>query len=500
MVRAYLRWGTDCLHRFNGEYALAIYEAAAHRLFLARDRMGVKSLFYRQEPGELIFASELGQLLDFPGVEGVLDDQGVLELMMLGPGRIPGSGILRDMKALEPGCCAVCQEGRMEVTRYWRLEDRVHRESLADTAAHVRELVTEALRCRLPEDGQVGACLSGGLDSSILSALCARELGPLQTFSVDYLNNDLYFRPGKYQPDSDGDYIRRMSEAIHSIHRPSILTAEDLDEALEPAMEARNFPGMADIDASLLVFGREIRPHVPAALSGECADEIFGGYPWYQDPVLRDSPGFPWSRNLSLRSGLLKRNRREGEALAEECCRKTCREAHILEGVPAIDRRIKELVKLNFYWFMQTLLERNDRMSSRCGLRLLVPFCDWQVAQYAYGIPWAFKNLGGREKGLLRHAFRDLLPPEILARKKSPYPKSFDPAYDLLIREKMEILLKSDSPLWDFLEHSALIDTLCTELDTPWYGQLMRKTQTMGFLIQADCWLRRYRIRLSLQQ
>ena len=187
MVRAYQRWGAQCLHRFNGEYALAILEVKAHRLFLARDRMGVKSLFFRYRPGELLFASEIGQLLELPGVEPVLDGQGVLELMMLGPGRIPGSGILRDIRCLEPGCRGILEEGRLEITRYWRLEDRVHRESFEDTAAHVRTLVTEALCCRLPGDKQVGACLSGGLDSSILSALCARELGsrPLQTFSVD---------------------------------------------------------------------------------------------------------------------------------------------------------------------------------------------------------------------------------------------------------------------------------------------------------------------------
>ena len=295
VLHAYAEFGEKCLERFNGIFAFAVWEKAAERLFLARDRIGVKPLFYRLHEGGLLFASELKTILAYPGVPAELDETGAAQLILMGPGRIPGSGVFRGMQELESGCCARYAGGRLSCRRYWKLKDREHRESFAETAQRVRELVTDAIRRQMVSDVPIGTFLSGGLDSSIISAICAGEMEKegqrLRTFSVDYRDNDRYFQPGKFQPNSDGHFIRVMEGALHSRHNWTVLSPEDLADCLEEATVARDLPGMADVDFSLLAFCREIRKNVTVALSGECADEIFGGYPWYRDPEVRALAG-----------------------------------------------------------------------------------------------------------------------------------------------------------------------------------------------------------------
>ena len=498
VLHAYAEYGAACVEKFNGIFSFAVWEEGRRRLFLARDRIGVKPLFYMEHAGGLLFASEMKTILRYPGVKARLDETGAAQLILLGPGRHPGSGVFQGMFEVEPGCCGYYEAGALQLWRYWKLRDREHRESFEETAECVRYLVTDAIRAQMVSDVPIGTFLSGGLDSSIITAVCAGEAERLKTFSVDYLNNDIYFTPGKFQPNSDGDYIRVMMEAMKTDHRWTVLTPEELVDALEEATIARDLPGMADVDFSLLVFCREIRNHVKVALSGECADEIFGGYPWYRDPEVLSRQGFPWAQNTLQRTKILSPALKvNGEDFVMDAYRDTCRDSDILPGNSPQERRMKEMVNLNFRWFMQTLLDRKDRMSMYSGLEVRVPFCDYRIAEYLYGVPWEFKDYRGREKGLLRYAMEGLLPEKVLNRKKSPYPKTFDPRYEQLIGMRLNRVLEDrDSKLFQLLNREEVVRMLEKEDKWPWYGQLMRKPQTMAYLLQLEFWLRQYQVEI----
>ncbi len=501
VLHAYAQYGEGCLLRFNGIFAFGIWEEKRKRLFLARDRIGVKPLFYMRHSGGLLFASEMKTILEYPTIQARLDEQGAAQLILLGPGRLPGSGVFRDMEEIEPGCCAFYEDGRLNVRRYWKLTDGEHRESFEETVEHVRFLVTDAIRRQMVSDEPVGTFLSGGLDSSIITAICALEEAKqgrtLKTFSVDYRNNERFFQSNKFQPSADSCYIEIMRKAFGTDQYLTVLTPEDLCQALEDATIARDLPGMADVDFSLLAFCGQIRQHTKVALSGECADEIFGGYPWYRDPEVRSRTGFPWAQNTAQRASvLLGWDTNRSEEFVMDAYRQTCRESDILPGNSPLETRMKEMVNLNFRWFMQTLLDRKDRMSMYHGLEVRVPFCDWRIAEYLYGVPWEFKEHQGKEKGLLRAAMTGLLPEEILWRKKSPYPKTFDPHYADLIAARFRQLLESDSPVWAMVRKEALVEILSGDSPWPWYGQLMRRPQIMAYFLQLDVWLRHYRVEI----
>ena len=500
VLHAYAQWGSGCLNKFNGIFAFGVWEMNRKRLFLGRDRIGVKPLFYMHHPKGLIFASEMKTILCHPAVRAQLDPQGAAELLLLGPGRTPGCGIFHGMRELEPGCYAYYEDNKLNVKRYWKLLDREHTENFADTVEHVRYLVLDAIKRQMVSDVPIGTFLSGGLDSSLISAVCAKQMlernEKLQTFSVDYVDHEKYFKPGKFQPESDTYYIGKMQQHIDSRHHWTVLSPDALVDVLEAATIARDLPGMADVDFSLLAFCKDIRTHVKVALSGECADEIFGGYPWYRDPEIRSLDGFPWSQNAVERSELLSGfvgNKIEPLDYIRDRYRDTCAQSDVLPGAPATERRMKEMVNLNFSWFMQTLLDRKDRMSMYHGLEVRVPFCDYRIAEYLYGVPWEYKDWQGKEKGLLRTAMADLLPQEILWRKKSPYPKTFDPAYTELVTARMKDLIADvRAPLFYLTERSAIRQLIEKEQQWPWYGQLMRGPQTIAYFLQLDFWLRHY--------
>lgn len=502
LLHCYAQWADRCLEKLNGIYAFAIFEKKKGKLFLARDRMGVKPLFFSEVSHGLIFASEIKTILAHPYAKAQLDAEGAAQILLLGPGRMPGSGVFRNIRELEPGQCAVYEDGRMKIWRYWKLTDREHRENFAETAEHVRSLVLDAILRQTVSDVPIGTFLSGGLDSSLITAICAKQLTgrQLPTFSVDYVDSDKYFVPNKFQPNSDGEYIRLMQKTFHTDHHWCVLSPEELVAELDNATYARDLPGMADVDFSLLAFCRQIKPHVTVALSGECADEIFGGYPWYRDPQVRNQDGFPWAQNTAYRMGLLVpglADKIDGEAFVTEQYEKTCRESDILPGTSADEVRMKQMTNLNIRWFMQTLLDRKDRMSMYSGLEVRVPFCDHRLAEYLYGVPWDFKDHQNKEKGLLRTAMEGILPESVLWRKKSPYPKTMDPRYLELVTARMEDLLhNSQAPLFALVSRRAVADILREDPIWPWYGQLMRRPQTIAYLLQINAWLERYGVDL----
>ncbi len=504
LLHCYAQWGEKCLDKLNGIFAFAVWEKNRRRLFLARDRMGVKPLFFAQVNDGLIFASEIKTILAYPAIKAELDGEGVAQILLLGPGRVPGSGVFRNIRELEPGQYAYYMDDKMDIRRYWRLLDREHQENFEETAAHVRELVLDAILRQTVSDVPIGTFLSGGLDSSLITAICAKQLGGkrLATFSVDYVDSEKHFVPNKFQPNCDGEYIRLMQKSFHTDHHWCILSPEDLVAELENATFARDLPGMADVDFSLLAFCRQIKPYVTVALSGECADEIFGGYPWYRDPQVRNRDGFPWAQNTAYRMELLRSGLREkldGESYVREHYEKTCRESDILPGTDPAEVRMKQMVNLNLRWFMQTLLDRKDRMSMYSGLEVRVPFCDYRIAEYLYGVPWAFKDHKGKEKGLLRTAMDGILPEEVLWRKKSPYPKTMDPKYlELVTAQMIQLLQQKDAPLFALISPDSVRRVLEEEPVWPWYGQLMRRPQTVAYLLQVNAWLEHYNVDLII--
>ena len=504
VLHAYAQWKDACLDHFNGIFAFAVWEKGSKELFLARDRMGVKPLFYKCHDDGLLFASEIKTILRYPTVSPELDGEGAMQLLMLGPGRLPGSGIFRGIQELEPGWCAYYRHGKLSKRRYWKLTDGENRDSFPETVEKVHFLVTDAIRRQMVSDVPIGAFLSGGLDSSLICSVLSREMKNggtrLDTFSVDYLDNEKYFIPGKFQPNSDGYYIRKMEQYLDCRHHWTVLTPTDLIDALEDATRARDLPGMADVDFSLLAFCGKIRQHVTVALSGECADEIFCGYPWYRDPEVRALDGFPWAQNTKYRLSFLHPDLREkldGEDFVREAYHTTLKDCDILPGTSAQERRMKEMVNLNQRWFMQTLLDRKDRMSMYHGLEVRVPFCDHRIAEYLYTVPWEYKDYQGKEKGLLRCAMKPYLPEEVLWRKKSPYPKTWHPAYlDLVSKKLRELIDNHAAPIHGLVSKEALLSLLDTEYAWPWYGQLMKLPQTIAYMLQIDFWMREYGVTL----
>lgn len=504
LLASVIEWGKDSIRRLNGIFAFAVWDEVSGTLLAARDPLGVKPLFYCELTGELLFASELKALLAHPAVEPILAEKGLLELFGLGPARSPDSGIFQGLKEVPPGNFLTWRNGILNLESYWQLQARPHTDSLEDTIEKVRFLVTDAIKRQLVSDVPLCTFLSGGLDSSAISAVAARELSELHTWSLDYQGNKRWFKQNSYQPSDDSQWIEVMREYLDSSHHNVIITADQLCQALKDSVLANDLPGMADIDSSLLLFARSVREQATVALSGECADEIFGGYPWYWQPELQNLDTFPWSNSLDLRRRLLSQTLKALplEEYVRDAYQETITKVPTLPGEPESETRLRRLYALNLRWFMLTLLNRKDRMSMANSLEVRVPFADHRIVEYAFNIPWPMKHLNNREKGLLRAALTDTLPQAIIERKKSPWPKTHNPAYLDLVRQKLkDILADSHAPLWQLVDINfvqGLANSGGDILSTPWFGQLMTGPQLMAWLVQIDTWLHEYKITLRI--
>ncbi len=501
LLRAWNRWGPDCLNKLNGIFAFAVYDPRERRLFFARDPMGVKPLFFAQRGGSFYFASELKTLLKFPEIQPVIDARGIYDLMFLGPGRTPGYGVFRGVWEVKPGQWGIFDGDGLQIHTYWTLEDAPCHDSFEEASDKTRYLVEDSIRRQLVSDVPLGTFLSGGLDSSIVSAVAAKYLGRIDTWSVDYKDNDRYFSATRFQPNSDPYFMGLMAEHIGSNAHRVVLDTEPLISALFEAAEARDLPGMADVDSSMLLLCREARTTATVVLSGECADEIFGGYPWYRDKTIRNTAGFPWAQTTDYRASFLTKeilDWMDPRDFVDRRYRETLKEVSLMPDLSPTEKRMKEMMVLNLRWFMQTLLDRKDRMSMWSGLEIRVPFCDKRIVEYLYTVPWDYKDHQGMEKGLLRHAFRDLLPDEVLYRKKSPYPKTWNPDYMAAVSSLLrDELSGTNSPLLEFLSKDALL-TLCSEnRSLPWYGQLMTTPQTIACFLQMAHWMRVNHVRVT---
>ena len=473
---------------------------------MARDRIGVKPFFYAQTDTHFLFASEIKALLASEFIKPEVDLQGIAEVMLIGPGRTPGYGVFRNIAELPPAHYAYFTKNSLNITQYWTLRDKPFTDSFEQTVEKVRYLVSDAITRQLVSDVPVCTFLSGGLDSSIISSVADRYFHArgeqLHTFTVGYKNNDKYFKAGKFQPNSDSQFVGIMNEYLHAQNHLIEIDTKELVQALYAAVDARDLPGMADVDSSLLLFCREIKKQGTVALSGECADEIFGGYPWYRDKTIRMTNGFPWAQSTKYRMTFLQDDlarQIDAENYVYEKYADTVRRTDKIQGLPDTESRMKEMMKLNLEWFMQTLLDRKDRMSMACGLEVRVPFCDYRIAEYLYTVPWEYKDYKHYEKGLLREAVKDLLPEEILWRKKSPYPKTHNPAYLAAVRiELQKVLDTKNAPLFNVVKRDAVQQLMTADVREPWYGQLMTTPQTIAYFVQMNYWLEKYNIQIKL--
>ena len=505
LLHAYLEWKTDAFARLNGIFAFAIWEKRERRLTLCRDRLGVKPLFFAPIRNGLTFGSTIDTVLCHPEIEPVIDEDGLRTLLLLGPARPPESGVFRQIKSLLPGHFAVLTPENFTDHVYWQLEAHEHEDDLPTTIERTHTLICDAARRQLVSDVPLACFLSGGLDSSILSMLAAKDYAArgetLHTWSVDYRDNDKYFTKSIFQPNSDDSYIDQMVDFLGTHHHRVVLEPEALCAALLPATDARALPGMADVDSSLLLFCAAVkRGGTTVCLSGECADELFGGYPWYHREEILFEDTFPWSRSVGLRLGLLTPDAvRNGEEFVRQHYRDTCDRAPKLSSDDKKTARMREMFVLNLDWFMATLLDRKDRMSMYSGLEVRVPFCDHRIVEYAYNMPWDFKSLEGREKGIVRRAFADELPKEIVYRKKSPYPKTFHPVYTRLCADYVCRIFEDNTSVAASLFDRNAVQKLMQRpesLAEPWFGQLMRTPQIFAYIIQLDRWFRHYHVKI----
>lgn len=503
VLKAYCEWKEKCCEKLNGIFAFAVWDDAEHSLFVCRDRIGVKPLFYSSKNGVFAFASRIKSLLLIPEISAEVDENGLNEIFMLGPAKPIGSAVFKDINELPPASYMTVKNGNVSIKQYWRLTAKEHTDNEAQTIEKTHFLVTDAIKRQLVSDVPLCTFLSGGLDSSIISEIASREYlkrgDRLTTYSVDYTDNDKFFKASVFQPNKDSDYINLISDYIKSEHKNIVLDNKAVALALKESTEARGLPGFTDVDSSLMLFCREVKREHTVALSGECADEIFGGYPWYHNKAILFEDTFPWSRSTNVRKSILKDGLlKNADEFVRSKYLETVSKTDYLESDGKTERRMREMFMLNMDWFMQTLLMRKDAMSMESSLEVRVPFCDYRIAEYAYNMPWSLKSLNGREKGILRKAFENELPEEIVYRKKSPYPKTYNPVYfNEVCRLTREVLADKDCPLYEMLNTKKLEELMENPdaLTEPWYGQLMKGPQVLAYVVQIYYWIKEYKVK-----
>jgi asparagine synthase (glutamine-hydrolysing) len=506
LLVSYIQWGRACIDRLNGIFAFGVWNSQDQSLFLVRDRLGVKPLFYAYREGRLLFGSEPKSILAHPDFPAQISGEGLAEIFAVSPARTPGHGIYRNMSELKPGHCLTMGRDGLNIRSYWKLESKPHEHGIEATAQTIHNLLKDTVERQLASDVPICTLLSGGLDSSALSAFATNynkehDLGPLQTYSVDYVDNNKHFKANAFQPNSDAPWINKMTEFLDSEHHYIEFDTPELIDSLKIAVYARDLPGMADVDGSLYLFCREIKKGATVALSGEAADEIFGGYPWFHREEMLNANTFPWSMATQDRVDLLAPDFIDWVKPAQyvqERYRQALSEVPRLSGENQQQNRMREMSYLNITRFMPTLLDRKDRMSMAVGLEVRVPFCDHRLVEYVWNIPWEIKTSGDREKGILRKALQGILPEDVLTRKKSPYPKTHNPSYLKAVRSwVLDILNDPNSPLLAFIDVGkirALAEGDASQFNLPWFGQLMTGPQLFAYLAQVDTWLRHYKV------
>ena len=455
LLLGFIHFGPSFIQDVDGIFALAVYDERHETLTLFRDCFGVKPLFYTQTGNTFVFASELKGLFCYPGIAPAVDSNGLNEIFSLGPAHTPGCGVYKNVHEVLPGSYLSVSRAGVRETTYFRLESHPHEDSYETTIATVRELLTGASRRQMVSDVPICTFLSGGIDSSLVSSVCAGELKKegrqLKTFSFDFTDNENYFQSNSFQPSMDKPYAAKMASYLNSHHTYLECTNQTQADYLLRSVKAHDLPCMADIDSSLLYFCEQVSHTHKVVLTGECADEVFGGYPWFHRESMLDCGTFPWTPTLAPRKSLLNAdfaNTLRMEDYVKNAYDRAVSEVDILPMENETETSRRRIGYLSIRFFMQTLLNRMDRTSMNTGLEARVPFADKKLVSYVFNIPWEMKAKGGLVKNILRQSAVGLLPDEILFRKKSPYPKTYNPYYENLLSARLkEVLSDGSSPL-----------------------------------------------------
>lgn len=503
VLYAYIAFGDDCPNHLNGIFAFAVYDESHERIFLARDRFGIKPLFYAENEGSLIFASEIKAILAHGKIAPIIDQKGLWQLIFLSPVTINGSGIFRDIHELRPAERAFFDHSGLHIDSYWSLKALDYSAITSEEAAEkTQELLTDAIERQLISDVPLCTFLSGGLDSSVITAVAAeyyKKSGKtLSTYSFEYEGNRANFHQTLFQPQGDDEFAVFLADTLKTNH--TILTAPTATVAayLTRAVDFRDFPGQADIDSSLLYFCECVKRRHTVALSGECSDEIFGGYPWFYRPEMLYKDFFPWIHKPMFRASMF----RDDVVAADEGYRYISgiyRQS--LDACPLCSADNEDMITarratwLSVNYFMTSLLERKDRMSMASSLEVRVPFADHRILEFVFNVPWKIKFENNVEKALLRNAMSRYLPDKILWRKKSPYPKTHNPAYLSLVSDMLRRRLEKDGFLANALDRMHYKNMLEGENET-WFGQLMSTPQLVAWLIQLDYFFEKYDVKI----
>ena len=509
ILLSFLENGSDFVKNLNGIFSFAIYDGRHEKLLLYRDSFGVKPLFYTILPeNEIIFGSEVKALFAYPAVKPQADLNSFRELFGIGPARIPGSGLYKGIKEVKPGTYLSISKYGIRSEVYWRLESHPHEDSYEKTLEKAGEMISSAIERQMVSDVPICTFLSGGVDSSLVSSICSERLKKegkqLSTYSFDFDGNEKYFKANSFQPSQDRPYVDKMVSYLGSKHHYLSCDYEKQADLLKESVLAHDMPCMADVDSSLLYFCREVAKEEKVVLTGECADEVFGGYPWFHREEFFGNEMFPWTRELSPRHELLKpefANALDIEHYVKEVYQKSVSEIEPLPKENETETNRRQIGYLNIKYFMQTLLNRMDRTSMHWGLEARVPFADRTLVEYVFNIPWEMKAKDGVVKNILRQSSVGKLPEEILFRRKSPYPKLYHPYYEELLGKRLlHALEDSKSPLHLFLDETKVRRFIGSVKDygKPWYGQLMAGPQMLAYLLQIHYWFSAYGVEVDL--
>lgn len=501
VLYSYLIWGEDCPSHLNGIFAFCVYDE--DKIFFCRDRFGIKPFFYSVLNTTFIFGSEIKSLLKHPKIDPIIDKYGLWQLLFMSPSTIPGSGIFKNISELQPGYCGTFDANGLNLKRYWKLKASEFKGTSEEAAQHTNYLLKDAIRRQMKSDVPLCTFLSGGLDSSVITAVAneyKKEHGDiLSTYSFEYEGNKENFQSTLFQPQGDDEYAVYIANFLNTNH--TVLTAPTADVAkyLIDATLARDFPGQADIDSSLLYFCRLVKANHTVALSGECADEIFGGYPWFYRPEMLYRDFFPWIHEPSARAELFDNSvvhLEDGIEFMHEIYKQSLNDCDTLDTDSDSMRHSRIATRLSVDYFMTSLLERKDRCSMASGLEVRVPFADHRILEYVYNVPWEIKFENNVEKALLRNAMSNYLPDKILHRKKSPYPKTHNPEYEKSVLNMLKTRIASGGILSEILKKDALKSYLEHD-NTTWFGQLMGRPQLIAWLVQFDVFFKEYNVILE---
>jgi asparagine synthase (glutamine-hydrolysing) len=471
VLHGYLEWGTAVAERLNGMYAFAIWDSRTETLVMIRDRMGIKPFYYYPTSSGVLFGSEPKAILANPTAERVVDLDGLREVFSFA--KTPGEAVWSGMREVVPGTVVTVDHNGSRATPYWTLRSRPHTDSQDESVAHVRELLDDIVARQLVADVPRCVLLSGGLDSSTLTALAAQQLArqgeTVRSFAVDFVGQAENFVANEFRPTPDAPYVHDVARHVASQHQDIVLDHSVLadPDVRRTVVAARDMPNaLGDMDASLYLLFRSIREHSTVALSGESADEVFGGYRWFHQPEVQRANMFPWVAGMvvsapnnqpsgAIDPGLMSTLDLRGY-MADRYA-EAVREVEPLAGEDEHERRMRVICYLHLTRFVRMLLDRKDRMSMAVGLEVRVPFCDHRLVEYVYNTPWALKTYDGREKSLLRGAARDVLPESVAQRVKSPYPSTQDPKYPMALQDQARDLLASpNSQLFDLIQRDWL--------------------------------------------